>query len=99
MKIKNYFCITGLLFSFLTGCNNVGAGKVNDANWSIVGIGQDKTVVIKVMGEPSEFSNNSVLGVEHEKLTWKSYFPSREYKAEFVMGRLITKDSSKENFF
>lgn len=83
----------------LTACDNqtkAMVSKVNDENWAVVGIGQEKTVALHLLGEPDYSEQITLpLGVETERLTWKSYFPSRKrYQLDVVMNRVVAKQTS-----
>ena len=87
-----------LISLFLTACDDkakLTESKVT-ANWELVGMGQEKSVALHLLGEPDYTEQLVVLGLETERLTWKTYFPaSKVYQLDFVLDRLVAKQAAK----
>jgi hypothetical protein len=99
--MKNTLKLAGLLFVVtLSLCDNAQSGifNVNDENWAVVGIGQDKAVALHLLGEPDNSEQITLpLGVEAERLTWKRYFPSRKlYTLDLVLNRVVAKHTEAQ---
>jgi hypothetical protein len=100
MKRNNIkFALVLLSLLAVTACDdngNVAISKVNDNNWEIVGIGQDKAVALHLLGKPDYTEQLTLpLGIETERLTWKSYFPNRKlYQLDLALNRVVAKHTS-----
>jgi len=83
MKTKKYLTIVFALM--ITACTD-------DYDFAIVDIGDNKSEVIAIMGNPSTSENIQLpLGFKTERLTWENKFKGRVYKADFVLGKVIDK--------
>lgn len=82
-----------VLAALLSGCNL----KATDDNWALVSSGQEKALVLQLMGEPSLNQKLTLLGVEMDRLSWESRYPARFYQADFVFERVVTKRSESNS--
>lgn len=83
MKAKKY--LTVLFALTLTAC-------ADDYDFANVDIGDNKSEVLAIMGNPSTTENIQLpLGFQTERLTWENRFKGRVYKADFVIGKVIDK--------
>jgi hypothetical protein len=86
--MKNEF--KGLLLSLLlllVGCNQ-------ECTWALIEIGQQRSEVISVMGEPNQSQKIRLpLGVDAERLIWKNLLATHIYQVDLVLNRVIDKQT------
>lgn len=104
MKMKRNCLRNFILFGLIAlnlGCQDqqlidVTPTPINETNWELIGIGQEKDVVLKLLGEPDYVERTSVLGVERERLMWRnSLLPNKFYQLDLLMGHVVGKSSRK----
>jgi hypothetical protein len=72
----------------------------SDYDFANVEIGENKTEVVAIMGEPASIETVQLpLGIQSEHLTWKNRLKGKIYQADFVLGKVVEKQVSGESIF
>jgi hypothetical protein len=91
--MKDIKSIAILLAFALTAC-------ANDYDFANIEIGDNKTEVVAIMGEPASIEIMQLpLGIQSEHLTWRNRLKGKVYQADFILGKLVDKQISGESIF
>jgi len=77
------------LFLLITACGT--SIESLDPKFAQINAGDSKEKIIVELGKPMESESSSILGISHSTLRWSDL--EKNYKIDFIAGRMITKES------